>query len=298
MSVVEYAGRPADCVAAKAAGSGLSQTDFNRLADFVHKTIGISLASSKRIMVESRLRKRLEEMSMPSFRAYCDYVLGPAGESEIAPLLDRITTNKTDFFREPAHFGFLTTTVLPAMRNLCQSGIRQPLSVWSAGCSTGEEPWTLAMVLGDYAGAQPGGRFRFAITATDISTRVLEKARAGIYDAVHAEPIPHTMRRRFLLRSKDNGPPLVRICPELRPTVQFHRLNLMDADFGFDSPFDTIFCRNVMIYFNRAVQEQLVNRFASNLKPGGYLFVGHSESLNGLDTRLVAVAPSIYRKPS
>ncbi len=276
----------------------LSQVDFNRLSEFVYRTAGITLPPAKRTMVETRLRNRVEELRLPSFRAYCNYVLRPGGESEVAPLLDRITTNKTDFFREPSHFTFLAATAVPALQSLHASGTRRPMSVWSAGCSTGEEPYTLAMVLSEYAQTQPSGRFRFAITATDISTRVLDKAQEGIYPMSVATPIPEPLRRRYLQRGKDSGRPLVRICPELRSLVQFRQLNLLQANLAFETPFDLIFCRNVMIYFDKAIQQRVVARFVSGLVPGGYLFVGHSESLNGLNTPLTPVAPSIYRKPT
>lgn len=279
----------------------LSPDDFHRLGAFVYRTAGITLSSAKRIMVETRLRGRLNDLHMPSFHAYCNYVLRPGGESEIAPLLDRITTNKTDFFREPAHFSFLVETAVPTMQTQSGSGMRRPLSVWSAGCSSGEEPYTLAMVLSEYAlsdssRARPGCRFRFAITGTDISTRVLEQAQEGIYGEALAAPIPEALRRRYLLRSKDKSRPLVRICPDLRAAVCFRQLNLLDANFGFDEPLDLIFCRNVMIYFDKPIQQRVIDRFVAHLTPGGYLFVGHSESLNGLTTALQAVAPSIYRK--
>lgn len=277
--------------------STLSQADFNRLSEFVYRTAGINLVPSKRIMVETRLRSRIEETGLSSFHAYCNYVLRPGGEAEITPLLDRITTNKTDFFREPSHFAFVTSTAAPAMISLHGSGVRRPFAVWSAGCSSGEEPYTLAMVLNEFALDAMDGHFRFAIVATDLSMRMLDKAREGIFATSAAAPIPDPLRRRYLLRSKDRRP-LVRVCPELRATIQFRQLNLLDSDYGFEGPLDLIFCRNVMIYFDKSIQQRVVSRFVSRLLPGGYLFVGHSESLNGLNTPMQSVAPSIYRKPA
>jgi chemotaxis protein methyltransferase CheR len=275
----------------------LGETDFRRLAEFIYREAGISLAPAKRVMVETRLRKRLEALGIGSFHAYCEFVLGPQGGEEWTPLLDRITTNKTDFFREPGHFSVLTGTALPAMAALYQSGTRQPLTVWSAGCSSGEEPYTLAMVLSEYAAAQSGGRYRFAITATDLSTRVLEKAQQAVYATELVDPVPPALRHKYLLRSRDPARQVVRICPELRALVTFRRLNFMESRFSFDTPFDAIFCRNVMIYFDKPTQETLVNRFASHLRPGGYLFVGHSETLNGLRTPFQPVSPAVYRRP-
>lgn len=276
----------------------LSQADFARLSQFVYRTAGITLPPAKRVMVETRLRNRVTELGVGSFHAYCNYVLHSGGESEITPMLDRITTNKTDFFREPAHFSFMTATAVPAMQALHWSGVRKPLTAWSAGCSSGEEPYTLAIVLAEYAETQSQARFRYAITATDISTRMLEKAREATYSMASISPIPESLRRRYLLRSSDRNPPVVRICRQLRSTIQFRQLNLLDATYGFDAPFDLILCRNVMIYFDRATQQRVVDKFISHLRPGGYLFLGHSESLNGLDTPLGMVAPSIYRRPS
>lgn len=303
-------GKDAACESALAGrlNFALSPADFNRLSQFVYRTVGITLPPAKRIMVETRLRNRVDVLRLPSFHAYCDYVLCPGGESEIVRMIDRLTTNKTDFFREPAHFTFLAERAIPALQALDSAGFRRPLSVWSAGCSTGEEPYSLAMILSEHAlseyarggdaRAVPGGRFRFAITATDISTRVLEKARQGIYAIAAAAPIPEALRRRYLQRSRHDGGQLVRVCPELRAMVEFRQLNLLDPEFGFGEPFDLIFCRNVMIYFDKKTQQTLVGRFVSHLRPGGYLFIGHSESLNGLDTPLRTIAPAVYGKPS
>jgi chemotaxis protein methyltransferase CheR len=168
------------------------------------------------------------------------------------------------------------------------------LRVWSAGCSTGEEPYTLAMTLYEYAETVPG--FDFQILATDLSTRVLEKAKQAVYDDERVEPVPKLMKNKYLLRSKDRSSGKVRIVPELREKVRFRRLNFMDDDFGIHEPFDIIFCRNVVIYFDRPTQERLLNKFYANLTKDGFIFMGHSETLNGLDVPLVMVHPTVYRK--
>ena len=204
-------------------------------------------------------------------------------------MIDLITTNKTDFFREPGHFEFLTRVALPSIATAGRT-----VRVWSAGCSTGEEPYTLAMVLSEYAEQHPA--WQFSILATDISTRVLEKARLGIYEATDIAPIPSEIRRKHLLRSRDRDNPRSRIAPATRSLVEFQRLNLMDSDFGLAHPMDIIFCRNVVIYFDKQTQEQLVRRFTRNLRPHGYLFMGHSETLHGFDVPLVQVAPTVYRR--
>ena len=215
--------------------------------------------------------------------------MGRGGEREITALIDVITTNKTDFFREPGHFEFLTGVALPSLA----AGSSRPLNVWSAGCSSGEEPYTLAIVLSEYAQEHPG--FQFSILATDISTRVLEKARLGVYDIGTIAPIPAEAKRKYLLKSRDRNKPRARVAPEIRARVAFQRLNLMDAEFGLANPMDVIFCRNVVIYFDKTTQEQLIRKFARNLRPRGYLFMGHSETLHGFDVPLAQVAPTVYR---
>ncbi len=276
--------------------SGLSQRDFGRLSAFVHEHCGIKLPPSKKTMLEARLRRRLRALDMKSYDEYCEYLFGPGGRTdEIVRMIDLVTTNKTDFFREPAHFEFLVRNCLPEFCDPARGGGWRKLSVWSAGCSTGEEPYTLAMVLSDFADTRPG--FRFSILATDISTKVLEKAALGIYDEERADPVPSVMKRKYLLKSRDRSKGLVRVGPALRALVDFRRLNLMDEEFGLREPLDVIFCRNVIIYFDKATQEGLVNRFARHLAPGGYLFLGHSETLCGMDAPLVQMAPTVYRRP-
>ena len=276
--------------------AGLSQRDFGRLSAFVHEHCGIKLPPSKKTMLEARLRRRLRALDLKSYDDYCDYLFGPDGQDEeVVRMIDLVTTNKTDFFREPAHFDFLVRNCLPELCDAGRGGSWRKLTVWSAGCSTGEEPYTLAMVLSAFAESRPG--LRFSIVATDISTRVLEKAALGIYDEDRVEPVPPAMKRKYLLRSKDRSRGLVRVAPGVRSLVDFRRLNLMDGDFGLRESMDLIFCRNVIIYFDKPTQEGLVNRFTRHLAPGGYLFLGHSETLCGMDVPLVQMAPTVYRKP-
>lgn len=275
----------------------MSAKDFDRLSQFIHSECGIKMPSSKKTMLEARLQKRLRNLQMRSFTDYCNYLFSKEGiENELVRMIDLVTTNKTDFFREPAHYDFLVNKILPELIRTSGAGVSKRLSLWSAGCSTGEEPYTLSMVLNEYASQCDG--FQFNILATDISTRVLEKARMGIYEDDRIDPIPDALRRRYLLRSKDRSKGLVRIVPELRSRVAFRRLNFMEEDFGMREQFDIIFCRNVIIYFDRPTQEKLLNRFYRYLVPGGFVFMGHSETLNGLDVPLTMVYPTIYRKLS
>lgn len=275
----------------------ISDKEFHRLSEFIHTECGIKMPSVKKVMLEARLQKRLRALGMSTFSEYCDFLFSPRGiDIELVHMIDVVTTNKTDFFREPAHFTYLTGTVLPALIRLHGAGVRKPLSVWSAGCSTGEEPYTLSMVLSEFARREVSG-FSFFILATDISTRVLEAAQRGIYSEDRIQPIPQELRKRYLLRSRDRSRDLVRIVPELRERVLFRRLNFMEGDFGMRKLVDIVFCRNVLIYFDKETQEAVLNRFCRHLVPGGYLFLGHSETLNGLDVPLVQTSPTIYRKP-
>jgi chemotaxis protein methyltransferase CheR len=274
-------------------GAALGEAEFRRLAEFIQGHCGIRMPEAKRILVESRLRKRLRALGLSSFRAYCDLVFGARGEAERLHLVDALTTNKTDFFREPQHFEYLVRTALPQLVRDTGAGVRRPLAAWSAACSTGEEPYTLAMVLSEVAEGLPG--FRFQILATDISIRVLEHARRGVYAGDRVAPVPAPLRKKYLLRSRDPQKDLVRVDPEVRACVKLRRLNLLDDDFGLRELQDVVFCRNVMIYFDRETQEGVLNRLCRHLAPGGYLFLGHSESINGLKVPLRPVAPTIYR---
>lgn len=275
--------------------TSMSDRDFHRLGEFIYGSCGIKMPDSKKVMLEARLRKRLRDLEIGSFAEYCDFIFSPGGsQNEIVHMIDLVTTNKTDFFREPRHFEYLVATALPELIESRGADTRRRLMVWSAGCSTGEEPYTLAMVLSDYAETCPG--FQFLILATDISTRVLEKAKRAIYEEEKIEPVPWEMKRKYLLRGRDSKKGLVRIVPGLRETVKFRRLNFMQGDFGMREPLDIIFCRNVIIYFDRPTQERLLNRFCRHLNDGGYVFMGHSETLHGLDVPLVQVSPTVYRK--
>jgi chemotaxis protein methyltransferase CheR len=220
-------------------------------------------------------------------------VFSPEGKKrELVHLIDAVTTNKTDFFREAGHFDYLVSKALPDLA--ARLGDRRKSLVWSAGCSTGEEPYTLAMVLSEYTQIHPG--FQFNVLATDISTAVLDKARKGIYRSEVVGPVPQPMRRKFFMRSREPGSDLFRIVPELRAAVEFRRVNFMDADFALTETPEIIFCRNVIIYFDRPTQFRLLEKLTGLLAPGGYFFAGHSESLQGMDLPLVPAGTAVYRK--
>jgi chemotaxis protein methyltransferase CheR len=273
----------------------ISDKDFNRFASLIYEQCGIKMPPHKRSMLEARLRKRLRVLGLDSYEAYREYLFSKDGmHEELVNMIDVVTTNKTDFFREPRHFDFMTETALPNLIPTTGAGIERPLRLWSAGCSSGEEPYTIAMFLDDFM--WHGRKIDFQILATDISTQVLEKARLGIYHHDKIEPVPETFRKKYLLRKKDPDSPHVRVVPALREKLRFGRVNFMDDQYEVGEQKDIIFCRNVIIYFDRATQERFLARLCSCLRSGGYLFMGHSETLSGMPLPLRQLAPAVYQK--
>jgi chemotaxis protein methyltransferase CheR len=274
----------------------MTQTEFTRFSEFIIGQCGIKMPPSKKIMLEARLQKRLRALGIPTYGEYLKHVLGEGARDELVHMLDAVTTNKTDFFREPVHFQYLAQTVLPEAltERIHTKAPARPFRVWSAGCSTGEEPYTLAMVLTEFTHQHPD--LKFSLVATDISTRVLDRAREGVYDADRVQSVPLALKQKYLLRSKDHNKNLVRMVPQLRTAVLFDRLNLMEETFSFSDALDVIFCRNVIIYFDRGTQERLISRFCRVLRPEGYLFLGHSESVHGFDLPLRRITSTVYRK--
>jgi chemotaxis protein methyltransferase CheR len=271
----------------------LSTRDYARLCDLIYAQAGIHLGPDKRTMLEVRIKRRLRSLNIPTYGQYCDYLFEPKGlNEELIPLIDVVTTNKTDFFREPKHFTFLVEKALPEL--IAGSGGGRPLLVWSAGCSTGEEPYTLAIVLSEYALSHPG--FRFRILATDISTSVLNKAEIGVYSSDVVTPVASVLQRRYFMRSRDSASGRMRVVPELRRLIEFRRLNFMDADYRIGEKADAIFCRNVIIYFDRPTQERILKKLSLHLVPRGYMFVGHAETLHDMKLPLTPVAPALYRR--
>lgn len=259
--------------------------DFRKLA---YDKFGLDLRDGKQTLVSARLGKKIRELNFGSFQEYYQHVLGDRTGEALITLIDALTTNHTSFFRESAHFDFLRQTILPNLRQ------RERISIWSAACSTGEEPYTIAFSLMDELGDAAIARIH--ILATDISTKVLATAKAAAYPASRFEGIPAHQLRRYVLRGEQRFKDWYRVKPEVRAAVDFRRLNLIES-FSQVGTFPVIFCRNVMIYFDKRTQEDLVNRLAACLEPGGYLLIGHAESLNGVEHPLEYVRPAIYRRP-
>jgi chemotaxis protein methyltransferase CheR len=271
----------------------MSDATFAQFSEFIQTELGIKMPDTKKTMLQARLQKRLWKLGLTSFDAYRDYLFSPEGmEQELFNMIDVVTTNKTEFFREPRHFEYLVDHALPEL--IRRKGLREEFTVWCAGCSTGEEVYSLAMVLHEFAERTPD--FRFFILGTDISSKVLQEAAFGIYHQEQIASIPPEMRKKYLLKSKEADKPMVRIVPQLRSLVRFRYLNLAKTDFDFRETLDIIFCRNVIIYFDRPTQEAVLSRICHHLIPGGYLFTGHSETLNGMRLPLVAVSHTVYQQ--
>jgi chemotaxis protein methyltransferase CheR len=271
----------------------LSDQLFERFSRLVYQECGINLHNGKRELLQARLNKRLRATGITSYRQYYDYITSPHNKGEVIHFFDSISTNLTYFFREPKHFEFLDQTALPELVSNKANNREMRIRIWSAGCSTGEEPYSLAMSV--LAHLTDPGKWDFRILATDISTRVLEVGLKGIYSKEKVVKVPQALQKTYFQRQRTQNSDFFEVSPVLKNIVTFRRLNLKE-NYPFSGPFDFIFCRNVMIYFDKETQQDLVKKMTSYLAPGGYFMVGHSESLTGLDHPLTYVQPSTYRK--
>lgn len=263
----------------------LQDQEFIKFSELIYRIAGISMAPSKKPLVSSRLAKRLKHHNLNSYGDYFRFITSPQGKDELQITVDMLTTNETHFFREPKHFDFLRQRIIPEQRK------GATFRVWSAACSSGEEPYSIAMVLDDLLASQP-----WEILASDISTRIVDKARNGIYSMERMPEIPKPYLSRYCLKGVDDYHGSLLIEKSLRGRVRFmlHNLTEMPPTLG---EFDVIFLRNVMIYFDQDTKQKVVARLLPLLRPGGYFFVGHSESLNGVTDAVKPIAPAIYRKP-
>lgn len=271
----------------------LSDEEFKKLSEFIYHEYGIKMPPVKKIMLQSRLQKRLRELNIPNFKDYVEYVFSKEGQdNEVIHMIDVVSTNKTDFFREPVHFDFLSGEFIPEFMN--ETHGKGYLKVWSAGCSSGEEPYTIAITLAECKEKHPG--LEYSILGTDISSRILKNAIEAIYKENRIEGLPLNLKRKYFLKSKDRTNPTVRVIADLRRRVSFGRLNFMDHSFAVNETFDVIFCRNVLIYFDRETQEKVINKLCTKLRHNGVFFLGHSESITSMQVPLKQIKPTIFRK--
>ena len=276
--------------------ASITEAEYQFIRETVYQHSRINLGPSKKELVMARLSKRLRALNLASYADYIALLRSPAGKDEMTNLIDSISTNHTYFFREPQHFEFLSQVVLPG---ICEApppgfGLRT-FKVWSAATSTGEEPYSIATLLADYFSRVRGWNWK--ILCTDISTRVLRKAGDGIFAKDRVDQVRPDWLARYFEKGHGQSEGFYRARPELRQNMQFVALNLLGPSYPFNDIFQVIFCRNVMIYFDRQTQQELVLRLEKHLAPGGYLMIGHAESLTAIQHNLKLIKPSIYRKP-
>ncbi|GAA0529232.1 chemotaxis protein methyltransferase CheR [Rhizomicrobium palustre] len=271
-------------------GEPITPRNFERLTGFIKSYCGITITEAKRSMLEGRVRRRIRALNMENMNAYCDLLFAEASEAEITELIDAVTTNKTDFFREPAHFDYLTQKILPEILSEGQRHIR----VWSAACSIGAEPYTIAMLLDDFCRKHHG--LSYSVLATDICVQSLNRALMGRFSENMMDPVPPHMLHQYVMRSSDPSIREVRISPKLRAHVSFARLNLMDEHYPVPKDFDVIFLRNVLIYFDKPTQVKVPVKLGAHLREGGYLILGHSESISRNGLGLQPVANTVFQR--
>jgi chemotaxis protein methyltransferase CheR len=264
----------------------LTDSQYNKLSNLIYDTAGINLGDNKKELVHARLCKVMRKRNISGFKEYISMIENDKTEEELTNLLDSIATNVTHFFREEKHFDFLVD-------NIKDKGYNGNLRVWSAGCSSGEEPYSIAITLHEHI-LKPSSLMP-TIVATDISTKILSRAVNGVYPMKAVNKLDKSMLRKYFLKGKDSNHGIVKVKKEISKIVEFKRLNLIE-NFTFNPKFDVIFCRNVMIYFDNQTREKLVRKFYDALNPGGYFIIGHSESLNGVQHPYDYVKPTIYRK--
>jgi chemotaxis protein methyltransferase CheR len=272
----------------------ITEQQFSRFQKLIYSSAGIHLAPHKKALLEARLSKHIRSLGLDSFDAYYHHVVSADQGAELLRLLDRISTNETHFFREPRQFDFLENQLFPQWRaRAYENATAKRLRLWSAGCSSGEEPYSIAMLWLDHFPLHSG--WRLEIAATDLSARVLERAQAGVWPIDKAEEIPEKFLKAFMLRGTGAQSGKMKAGAEVRSLIEFQRLNLNDESYPIGGRFDAIFCRNVLIYFDMASRSRVVERLIDRLAPGGYLFVGHAETLTGITSRVRHVMPTIYR---
>ena len=267
----------------------LEEREFKKLSQFIETEVGIKMPPAKKILMESRLQKRIKILGLSNFREYYDFVFTENSRKELIEMIDAITTNKTDFMREPAHFDFLVNRALPDVTKN-----KDRINLWSAACSTGQEPYNLAMFMEEFRTA--GKRVEYSVTATDISRSCLEKGTNAVYTLKDILDVSQTFKKKYFLKSKNPESEQVKIKSFLRDRVRFQSINLMKDEYGLKNKYDIVFCRNVLIYFDKENQAKVINRIVAHMNPGAYLFLGHSESMAGINSGLTGIASSIFQK--
>ncbi|ADK30465.1 protein-glutamate O-methyltransferase [Brachyspira pilosicoli] len=272
----------------------LTDSEFNELVRIIYDKTRIQMSEHKRALVTSRISKRIRALNMSSFKEYIDYLKG-APDEEVTNFINAVTTNKTDFFRENKHFEYMKTTFLPNWEKSYKEGKVNNLRIWSAACSTGEEPYTIAMTLHDYFGER-FNHYDIKILASDIDTNVLSHACAGIYKEETVETIQTNTLKKYFLKGTGNNAGLYKVKNILQKCISFRQLNFKDEDFDIHTKFDLIFCRNVIIYFDKEFQKELFNKFYRYMKEDSYVFIGHSETLFGISDLFKYISSNIYKK--
>jgi len=267
----------------------ITDKEFNILRDYIQDTIGINLGNEKKSMVFSRLRTVLKDGMYENFNAYFEQLKKDKSGAMVTQFRDKITTNHTFFMREADHFDYLIKTALPFVEK--EFGNQKDLRLWCAACSSGEEAYTLQIIVNEYF--QNNASWNLETLATDISATVLEKAVAGVYSAESIKPMDEQWKKKYFAKLDDDR---VVVADSIKKNITFRRYNLMDDKFPFKKKFQIIFCRNVMIYFDAPTRDKLVAKFYEHMEQGGYLFIGHSESLNHTKTAYKYVIPAVYRK--
>jgi chemotaxis protein methyltransferase CheR len=271
----------------------ISDKDYNRISNLIYDVIGINLGDSKKELLRTRLGKRLRVLGIDSFDEYYTYVT-KTNREELAHLFDAISTNTTSFFREIEHFNFLTSTALPALIEEKNKNNEREIRIWSAASSTGEEAYSIAMTVSEFLQFKPGWTVK--ILATDVSTKVLEKLTAGIYPEERISSVPLALQKKYFRKGTGENAGKVMVKDVIKNMVHPRRINLQVPKFPFKKEFDFIFCRNVLIYFDKPTQSSIIEKLYRHIKKDGYLFLGHAESLTGIKTQLKYVKPTVYIK--
>lgn len=273
----------------------LTDAEFNDLVKIIYDKTRIQMSEHKRALVNSRIIKRLRALNMSSFKEYIDFLRNVSDEEEITNFINAVTTNKTDFFRENKHFEYMKSNFLPSWEKSYQEGRVKNLRIWSAACSTGEEPYTIAMTLHEYFGERYG-KYDIKILASDIDTNVLSHAMRGVYKEESVDPIANSILKKYFLKGTGEKAGFYKVKEILQKDLFFRQLNFKESDFDIHTMFDLIFCRNVIIYFDKDFQKELFNKFYRYMKEDSLVFIGHSETLFGISDKFKYVSSNIYKK--